>query len=412
MSTFTSPPSDPAVALLWGDRWWVSGCPEAIPFGQTNRAADALLNYFEAHGRPARLRLLFQSSSFVSVAIDCPNGNRATLQAALQHEHPALANQGCAWSYEPIFGGTTLLHFEPEPVLLGLVAALRQHDLVIEGAWPLASALNLLPDDWPETGALTAIAVADGLTAIFKHTPAGARTMETASGDQAAELVASTVQRVHERDDTSLYLASFDEAGARLHEQVSHLEHSGCVDLSWDDVARRAQTLSAKHPNQLLPAENRLSPQCVVTGATAVALVAALVLGGLLAREVVTQRRVALQEGSVVQRLRTDIESLRRNEAEIRQLRTQLAAAGSGHLACAALMRAIARELPEQVVLTSLHADHDGFRLAGGVSATGLTTKGWETWVDQLKTPGMAWELASPEPMPPTADFTLRGVWR
>ncbi len=412
MSTFTSRPSDATVALLWGDRWWISGCPEPLVFGSTDRATAALIGYFEDHGRPARLRLLFQSSSFASVAIECPNGNRATLQAALQHEYPALADQMHAWSYEPIFGGRTLLHFEREPVLLGLVEALQNHGLSVEGAWPLATVLNLLPDDWPETGALTAIAVADGLSAIFKHTPAGAREVETASGDQAAELVATTVQRIHEREDTSLYLASLDHAGARLCDQVTQLECPGRSDLQWGDVARAAQTLSLKNPNQLLPTESRLSAARIVTGATAVAFVGALLLGALLAKETIAQHNVALREGAIIQRLRTEVASLRKNETEIRQLQTQLAATKPGRIACAALMQAITRNLPEQVVLTALHADRDGFRLSGGVSGAGLTTKSWDSWVDQLKVAGLAWELVPSAATAPTADFTLKGVWR
>jgi Tfp pilus assembly protein PilN len=400
------------VALLWGDRWWISGCPEPLVFGSTDRAADALIGHFEERGSPTRLRLLFQSPSFASVAVECPNGNRATLQAALQHEYPALADQMRAWSYEPIFGGRTLLHFEREPVLFGLVETLQKQRFAVEGAWPLASVLNLLPDDWPETGALTAIAVADGLSTIFKHTPAGVREMETAGGDQAAELVATTIQRVHEREDTALYLASFDQAGARLCEQLAPLECPGRSDLQWDDVARAAQTLSLKHPNQLLPTESRLSATRIATGATVVAFVGALVLGALLAQETIAQRNVARHQGVVVQRLRTEVASLRENEAEIRQLHAQLAAAKPSRVACAALMRAITRNLPEQVVLTALHADRDGFRLSGGISGAGLTAKSWDSWVDQLKVAGLAWELAPSAAAVPTADFNLKGVWR
>lgn len=412
MSTFTSRPSDATVALLWGNRWWISGCPEPLVFGSTDRAADTLIGHFEEHGRPARLRLLFQSSSFASVAVECPNGNRTTLQAALQHEYPALADQMHAWSFEPIFGGRTLLHFEREPVLLGLVEALRQHGLALEGAWPLATVLNLLPDDWPETGALTSIAVADGLSTIFKHTPAGVREVETASGDQAAELVATTVQRIHEREDAALYLASFDQAGARLSDQMAQLDCPGRLDLEWSDVARAAQTLSLKHPNQLLPIESRLSAMRIVTGATVVVFVGALVLGALLAQETIAQRNLALNEGAVVHRLRTEVVSLRKNETEIHQLQAQLGATKHGRVACAALMRAITRNLPEQVVLTAIHADRDGFRLSGGVSGAGLTVKSWDSWVDQLRAPALAWELASSAATTPTADFTLKGVWR
>lgn len=405
-------PSDVTVALLWGDRWMVSGLPGPIVFGEIGRAAKTLLGHFGERGRPGRLRLLFQPPGLVSVAVDCPNGNRATLQAALQPEHPVVADPARAWSHEPIIGGTTLLHFERAPSLFGLVAELQARGVAVEGAWPLASALVLLPEESPDIVALTVVAVAGGQTLVVRYTPAGSREVETAGGEQAGVLLQSTMRRVREAGDCSLSLVTLDDAGARLREQFAQHEDAGNGHLHWEDLVGVARILPAAHPGQLLPRRARLDARRVVAGVSALALAAAGVFGFLTVRETAALRAAAAHEAVAVGRLRSEVAALRRNQAEVQQLRAELAAARPGRIACAALMRTVTRELPPQVVLTTLHADRDGFRVAGGVSGSGLTGKAWEHWLDQLKTPGVDWELVPPVPVPPAAEFTLKGVWR
>jgi hypothetical protein len=88
---------------------------------------------------------------------------------------------------------------------------------------PLATALDLVPEDWPDTGALTVIAVAAGLAVVFRHAPSGEREIRSAEGETAALLVASALQHAVERQDAALYVVSLDETVAGLAAQVGGL---------------------------------------------------------------------------------------------------------------------------------------------------------------------------------------------
>lgn len=413
MSMFTSPPSNPGVALLWGDRWWISGRSEPVVFGDIARAAEVLLAYLAEHGRPRRLRLLYQPSFFVSVVVACPHGNRATLQAALQDEHPALVGGDHAWGFEPIYqgGNATLLHYESEPVLFTVVDALRDGGIVVEGAWPLATALNVVPEDWPDTGAFTTVAAAKNRVVIYRHTPAGAREVQSAEGDQAAQLAATTVQKAFERDDATLYIVALDDAGARLALQVAGWVRPGRTDLMWPDLVRAALTLSLTQPNQLLPAASRICASRVVNGVTIVSLLTAGVLGAQIVRQTVTHNEDAARHTAEVTSLRSEVADLRGNETEIGQLRSRLTALAPPPARCVELLRVVNRKLPAQVVLTRIHADREGFALSGGVSASGLADADWLAWCGALQPTNAPWQLADVGP-PPTNDFTLKGVWR
>lgn len=412
MSTSTSPHSEVAVALLWGDRWWITGHPTPLPFGAPAEAAAVLNRHFTEHGRPERLRLVYQPAFLRSVAVDCPNGNRATLQAALQLEHPLVARPEYAWGYEPIFGYNTLLHYETEPFLHLLASELAAGGVELEGVWPLASALNLVPSDWPDTGALTVVAAADGLAGVFRHTPAGVREVQSASGEPAAELVATTVQRAGERADTALYVVGLDEAGHRLAAHVAQLDQSDRTDLGWDDVAHAARTLSFSQPNQLLPRTARLHSSRLVSGIVAVSIASSLLLGGQIGLDVRADRRAAEQATEARRELQEEVDGLRRNQAEIVKLETEIGAAAVPRLPCTLLLKTLSQALPRQLVMTSVRTDRSGFTLSGGVSGPGLTVDDWRRWIEQFRGPTLPWKLVASEPGMPTAEFLLKGVWQ
>ncbi len=88
--------------LLWGDRWWLPHHRLPVPFAEPGRAADMLAS---AWREPAKtIRLVYQPDDFATVAVDCPNGNRATLAMALAEEHPVVFHPGHVWGHEPILG--------------------------------------------------------------------------------------------------------------------------------------------------------------------------------------------------------------------------------------------------------------------------------------------------------------------
>lgn len=412
MSTFTSRPSDPAVALLWGDRWWISGRSEPVVFGPITRAADALRAAFAEGGRPASLRILYQPAFLTSVPVNCPNSSKSTVRAALQDEHPSLANVACAWGHEPIFGGSTLLHCETEPELFPLVRSLEDFGVTVEGAWPLATVLNLLPEEWPETGALTVAIAAANRAMVFQHRPDGTREVHSATGEESGALLAMTVQHAFERDDATLYVVALDETAQRLSAQVAKLERPGRTDLGWDEVVRAAGTLSLRQPNQLLPVLARIGANRVVTGVAVAALFTSGVLGVQIARGQIAERQTAARRIEDTKALRAEVAQLRQRESEVNELQAEASALTPSRAAGAALLRAISRNLPPQIVLTNLRADREGFVIAGGVSGPGLNEKDWKAWIDSLQPADGAWQLGGLATGMPTADFTLKGVWR
>ena len=409
MSTFTSRPSDPAVALLWGDRWWISGRSEPVVFGPMMRAGDALRAVFAEDGRPSRLRILYQPAFLTSVPVHCPNSSPSTVRAALQDEHPSLANAACAWGHEPIFGGATLLHCETEPELFRLVRNLEDSGVTVEGAWPLASVLNLLPEEWPETGALTVVIAAAHRTMVFQHRPDGTRVVYSAAGEESGALLTATVQEAFERDDATLSVVALDDAALRLSAQP---EQPGHPDLGWNDVVRAAGTLSLRQPNQLLPVLARMGANRVVTGVAVAALVASGVLGAQVARGQIAERQTAARRIEETKALRAEVAQLRNRETEVNELQAEASALTPSRAAGAALLRAISRNLPPQIVLTHLRADREGFAVTGGVGGSGLSEKDWKAWIDSLQPPGGPWQLTGSVAGMPTADFALKGVWR
>ena len=403
----TSPPFD--VVMLWGDRWWISGLPEPLPFGPLSRAAEVLLGHFSQHGKPPRLRLIYQPMFLVSVPVQCPNGNRDVLQLALQDEHPPLANPHAAWGFEPGVGGgiATLLHYENEPFLFSLVAILRHGGVAVEGAWPLSTVLNLIPEDWPDTGALAVAAVASDQALVFRHTPLGAREVNIASGDETDTVAQAAIQQAAARKDTALYVVALGEAAQRLVSRAQGQDQFPV--LGWEDLVRAARTLSMTQPNQLLPAIERFDFGRLATGVTVVALLTAGVVGVQLVRSTVAASEFGAQEIGRSNELRSEIESLRINEDEIQSMRSQLSEPAAKYPAAAELLGAITRQLPTQVVLTRIQADQDGFTLSGGLSSAGLNEPDWRAWCEGLRSG--KWHLTLPAPMP-TAAFILRGVWQ
>ena len=99
MSMFTSPRFKRLTALLWGDRWWIEGRTEPVPFGDLHLAAGVLLAQFEGDEKPAQLRLIFQPASLAAVSVACPKTNRETLRQALSGAiSPTGGRFVCGWN--------------------------------------------------------------------------------------------------------------------------------------------------------------------------------------------------------------------------------------------------------------------------------------------------------------------------
>jgi hypothetical protein len=411
MSTLSR--SDARIALLWGDRWWIEGGSKPFVFGELPRAAATLLAAF-GDARPVALRLIYQPASLVSVPVLCPQGSRALIRDALQEEHPAICFADQAWGYEPIApgpqSGATLLHYEQGPGLHALAAELRASQIQIEGVWPLASALNLVPDDWPDSGALCIVAVAADQTCVYRHTPAGVREVEQVLGDGAATLASQAARQACARADTALFVVGLDATGESIAVALTSVDDPGGRRCDWPRLVAAARSLDPKHPSQLLPAAARF------TGARwmQVATVAMLCGSGIIGAEQVWRKHQHEQaiaaHGRRATELQADVQKLRANEREAARLRAEIAALLPGPVACGSLLRALPEALPPGVVLTRLRADREGFTVEGGF-ARPVPTMLWRAWTTGLQRDPHPWRVADTQP-PPSSAFSLKGTWR
>ena len=414
MSMFISPPSDPLVALLWGDRWWISTSAEPIPFGEFSEAAGALLDTLGAPDTSKRIRLIYQPEHLVSEIIECPNGNRATLQSALQSDFPALADPTVAWSFEPINGATnsTVLHYETKPGLFGLVEALTAAGFEVEGVWPMASVLNYVPEDWPDTGALTVLAIAQQRALVYMHTPAGIRQVNTSCGDEAAKLAASAIQQAHESETAAFYFISLDSSGDALAEQIAMWNSVDRSELTWDRLVQVTAKLPATYPHQLIPQPRWFTPHRVVSGVTAAALLLAVVLAGHIGVQLLNQQELTAQQHAEINTLRPEIERLQAQESEYKKLQAELAKFETSNTAYAEFLSSVGKQLPHSLVLTRLQVDSSGFTLAGGVTDTDGVVSDWSNWNSDLAMESQPWNLIENHVEAPSSVFQLKGNWR
>lgn len=414
MSIFTSLPSDTLVALLWGNCWWTSEAAEPIPFSDASDASSVLLASLDHHPTSKCIRLIYQPDHLVSEAIECPNGNRSTLQSALQSDYPALADPMLAWSFEPINEGSnsTLLHYETQPGLLSLLETLTAAGFEVEGVWPLASVLNFVPTDWPETGALTVLAIASQRALVYRHTPAGIRQVNTAAGNAGAELAAEAIQQSHDSDTTAFYFIALDSSGEVLENQITTWNPVEWSDLRWTRLVEVTRDFPLSHPNQLIPPSPRFTTFRVVTGLTAAALVLATVLAIQIGLKLVNQQELTARQSAAINALRPQVEQLQTQEAEFKQLEAKLALFESENTAYGKFLKSVGQHLPASLVLTRLQADASGFTLAGGVTNSKTVASDWSRWTGQLASEPQPWKLIENTVEKPASDFQLKGNWR
>ncbi len=401
-------PKSNRVALLWGDRWWIEGRAEPVVFGDFARAAETLLAAF-AGDKPARLRLIHQPVFLAAESVSCPEGHRAILQAALGEQFPALFSEDRAWGFEPIVGGqdrfATVLYHEAQPGLYPLVQTLEDAGIAVEGAWPLAHLLNLVPEDWPDTGALTVVAVAENQALIYRHTPEGRREVQTATGADAGKVALETVRATLTRADTALYVVALDAAGERIPAQLPSLEVPRLRLVSWGRLVAAAETLSRRQPAQMLPLTALFNPRRALIAASVVVGLSALGLAGEYGWAEFTRRQESAANAAAIVTVRSEITTRQQAGSELAAVRTAVEAGTAAAPVFAPWFRSLGAKQPREVVLTTLRANRGQFTLAGGVTRSPAESD-WRDWLRSLATPGGRWVLAD-SPGVPTADFRL-----
>jgi hypothetical protein len=384
--------------LLWGDRWWLPHHRLPIPFAAQGQAAAMLAAAWPANGRT--IRLIYQPADFASVPVDCPNGNRATLAAALAEEHPVVLHPGHVWSHEPIMGTgegfSTLLHYESRPALFALVQQLEESGFNVASAWPLSSWLTSLPPELSDSGAMTLVALHADRYCIYRHSPAGVRSVHTGQGENVLSAVAERLQPVFAQSpgEFVLFVTTDDAFIDALNEKLTPATNQVVgLFMLWEALAKAAP-LPSKHPAQLLPDVPKVSAARVVTAAAVLLLALAGASAALQVREHLASRQDSASRSDQAAALRTEIGHLRENAAEIGELRAVVQAAGQ-RPPVGILLREISA-LPPEIALASLRVTAEGFVLAGGVVPGGGEAAAG--WTSRFGRAGLPWEVPAKAP--------------
>lgn len=364
MSISTSPRSKPLTVLLWGDRWWLAGRTDAIPFAHGDEAAGVLVAALAGDG-PQRLRLIFQPDGFMSVVTPCPKAGRRTLALALQEQFPGLATDEIAWSHEPILSVgesfTTVLHCESSPRLFALIEQLASAGIAVEEVWPLPTWLQALPDEWSDTGALTVLAIAGNRACAYHHPATGARQVIAWPPNEPTtpEL---WLANLFDRDPAEPVLVVTDEPAAHAAWSPGPAR-TGLRHLTLAEALAHSATIPSRHPARLLPAEPTVTAPRAVVAASFALLLAAGGMVGPWALAHVNARNAALVQTVREHALSAEVAHLRTNAAEIAALREEAA----GHTAPfgGALLRRLAATVPPEVTLATLRADVGSFAAQG-----------------------------------------------
>ena len=411
---FISRPSDPHTVLLWGDRWWFAGTGASCEFTHFAHAAEVLASHFADEPKPVRLRLVYQPDAFESVAVACPHGDRATLAAALAGEFPALADPDHAWGHEPVMpagnGFATLLHFETQPGLFTLAGRLAHLGLAVDSAWPLATFLHALPEEWSETGAVTVVALQAERAVAYRHPADAGRTVQLWHGDATVAEVGRWLAGIFAQnaEEPVLLFCADDEVAAALDAYAPLDRHPGLDRLPLTDVLARPVVLPRYHPAQLLPRLPVVTAQrAAIAASLAFLLIAGWTSAGY-ARDTIAMRAETEQHQARLAALRAEVGHLRENATEIATLRAALDG-GSAGPPCGAFLAKVSTTLPPEIVIASLRTSGRNITLDGWLAPTAPAIL-IEDWRSRLAPADAPWTMVA-RPGPGGA-FTLTGVFR
>lgn len=385
--------------LLWGERWWLPHQTIPVPFVDSSQAADQLAAAWPEKSRT--LRIIYHPDDFVTAAVDCPNGNRATLTMALAEEHPVLMHPGHVWSHEPILAAgdvfNTLLHYETKPGLFALVQQLQEYGFTVVSAWPLPTWLNALPPELSDSGAMSIVALSADRFCVYRHSSDGVRSVQTGQGPDVVSAVAAYLQPAAAPATTEfvLYVTTDDGLVERLNERVPLASNQIIGIFSVTEALAKPAALPVKHPAQLLPPVPKITPRRAAIAASAVLLGVTALCAASYVRDYVALEAGRAARETQKETLRGEVAHLRANAAEISALRSQIAAAQPSPSG-AALLQQLSASIPPEVILDSVHMTNRDCTIEGWSAPTAAAADG-DRWLRQLGDPD-AWTLVtSPE---------------
>lgn len=411
---FISRPSEPRILLLWGDRWLFVGTGASLEFADLDNAVEVLVAHYAEEPKPVRLRLIFQPDALETVAAACPQGDRATLAAALAEEFPSLRQPGCAWSHEPVLpmgdDFSTLLHFETQPGLLGLATRLAQRGLAVDSAWPLTTFLHTLRSEWSDSGAVTVVALQAQRAVAYRHPADGVRTALLWHGESALADAGEWLGDVlaQNAEEPVLLVCADEETTTALGAFVGVERYPGVEQITLNEALARPVVLPRYHPAQLLPRTPVVTAQRALIAASVAFLIAAGWSGVVYARDHVVTQVAAENYQARLATLRSEVAQLRENAAEISALRRSLDGGAAGP-PCGELLEKISTTLPAHVTLTSLRITGRSLALDGWV-APGAGRTALDEWRTRLAPVSAPWTAETKSG--PAGSFSLTGGFR
>ncbi len=411
---FISRPSEPRTVLLWGDRWWFAGTGISAEFADLGGAVEVLVAHYANEPKPVRIRLIFQPDALETEPVACPQGDRATLAAALAGEFPSLCNPQCAWSHEHVLpmGGdfATLLHFETTPGLITLATELARRGLAVESAWPMATFLHALPKEWSDSGAVTVVAVQAQRAVAYRHPADGVRSVPVWLGESAVAEVGEWLGELlaQSPEEPVLLVCADAETATALGSFVSAEGYPGVEQITLNEALARPGPFPRYHPAQLLPRTPLFTAQGFLIAASIVFLLAGAWMGTGIVRTSLAERAATRDQQAKLSALRTEVAQLRENAAEISALRRSLEGGAAGP-PCGALLEAVATTIPASSTLTSLRITGRTVAIEGWVAPDALPTA-VEDWRSRLAPANAPWTVTAK--VGAAGTFTLNGGFR
>jgi len=307
-------------------------------------------------------------------------------------------------------GFSTLLHFEAQPGLFSLAARLAHLGLAVDSAWPLATFLHALPEEWSESGAVTVIALQAECAVAYRHPADGGRTVQLWHGDTTVAEVGHRLAGIfaHNAEEPVLLLCADDDVAAALDAYAPLDRHPGLDRLPLTDALARQVVLPRYHPAQLLPRQSVVSAQRAVIAASFAFLLFAGWTGAVYARQSIAARAETEQRQARLTTIRAEVGHLRANATEIASLRAALDGGTAGP-PCGALLAKVATTLPPEIVISSLRTSGRSIVLDGWLNPSAPATA-LDNWRARLTPADAPWTLVTKPGL--GGAFTLTGAFR
>jgi hypothetical protein len=390
-----------ALVIWWHNRISVYADGRAVSaLSPTNDAAaqtivDILRTDFP---NVVSLRLLYLPADLRMEPAECPQGNRKSIQRALQHDYPVLENNVAAWAAQPPIAtekaAVTFLSIERVARLHRLVTDLEPLGVIIEAAFPLLSWLERLPS-FASRGHSLAILHADDLALIYARDDQGGRHVyqfDELVPERTREIVGSQISQA--ATSPSISVVSFSAVPLEIFADPTP------TAISANDFIAEAWNIPPRDPSNFFPPQSRFNPSITATVAGAVLALSALIF--VTWHEVDIRRTFKEQQRKTEQLISLEAELTKRTAYNKVITEADLLAAdvGTTPSGLPSLLQFLEQSLPREIDVTAIKVKGDTFTVEGLAHAgTGLNQVGpYFQLYDALAESSRPWKLVTQRP--------------